>query len=113
MSDTDRRPLKVGIFIALFEGFMNGNTAAWADILEMARTAEEVGFDSIWLPDHFLLHDDPNAEPLGVWECTAMLAALAATTRRGERGTVVMCTGFRNPAMLARWPIPSNPIDAV
>ena len=102
MSNPRRRPLKVGLFIGLFEGLMDGGTAAWTDIVAMAHKAEEVGFDSIWLPDHFLLQDDPGAPPVGVWECTAMLAALAAATTRVELGTLVMCSGFRNPAMLAK-----------
>jgi probable F420-dependent oxidoreductase len=102
MSDPRRRPLKVGLFIGLFEGFMNGQTATWTDIAAMAHKAEEVGFDSIWLPDHFLIRDDPGEEPLGVWECTTMLAALAAATARVELGTLVLCSGFRNPAMLAK-----------
>jgi alkanesulfonate monooxygenase SsuD/methylene tetrahydromethanopterin reductase-like flavin-dependent oxidoreductase (luciferase family) len=102
MSDQRRRPLKVGLFIGLFEGFMNGRTATWTDIAAMAHKAEEVGFDSIWLPDHFLIRDDLGAEPLGVWECTAMLSALAVATSRVELGTLVMCSGFRNPAMLAK-----------
>jgi alkanesulfonate monooxygenase SsuD/methylene tetrahydromethanopterin reductase-like flavin-dependent oxidoreductase (luciferase family) len=81
---------------------MDGRTATWTDIVAMAHQAEEVGFDSIWLPDHFLIRDDLGAEPVGVWECTTMLAALAAATARVELGTLVLCSGFRNPAMLAK-----------
>lgn len=39
---------------------------------------------------------------MGVWECTTMLSALAAATSRVELGSLVMCTGFRNPALLAK-----------
>ena len=81
--------------------FMSSRTARWTDIAAMAHQAEEVGFDSVWLPDHFLI-PDPEEAPSGVWECTTMLAALAAATSRVELGTLVMCSSFRNPAMLAK-----------
>ena len=102
MSSQRRRPLKVGVFIWLFEGFMNGRTAKWTEIAAMAHKAEELGFDSIWLPDHFLIRDDPGEETVGVWECTTMLSALAAVTSRIELGTLVLCSGIRNPAVLAK-----------
>ena len=102
MSSQSGRPLKVGLFIGLFEGFMNGQTARWTEIADMAHKAEELGFDSIWLPDHFLIRDDLEEGTVGVWECTTMLSALAAATSRVELGTLVMCSGFRNPAMLAK-----------
>ena len=55
MSEQRRRPLKVGLFLGMFERFMDGRTARWTDIVAMAHKAEEVGFDSIWLPDHLLM----------------------------------------------------------
>ena len=36
----------------------------WPEYVAMARVAEEVGFDSIWIGDH-LLYDDPERAP---WE---------------------------------------------
>ena len=102
MSTGYRRPIKVGLFLGLFEGFMNGRTPAWADVMAMAQRAEAVGFDSVWLPDHFLIPATPIPEPGGVWECGAMLAALAAVTSRVELGTLVLATGFRNPALIAK-----------
>jgi alkanesulfonate monooxygenase SsuD/methylene tetrahydromethanopterin reductase-like flavin-dependent oxidoreductase (luciferase family) len=81
---------------------MDGRTARWTDLVAMAHQAEEVGFDSLWLPDHFLRRDDGGAEPVGVWECTTLLAALAAATARVTLGTLVICSGFRNPAVLAK-----------
>ncbi len=66
----------------------------------MAETAEEVGFASIWLGDHFLYrHKDTD---LGPWECWSMLAALASVTDRVLLGPLVSPTGFRNPAVLAK-----------
>jgi alkanesulfonate monooxygenase SsuD/methylene tetrahydromethanopterin reductase-like flavin-dependent oxidoreductase (luciferase family) len=100
MNNRYARPLKVGLFIGLFEGFMGGRTARWTDILAMARRAQEATFDSIWVPDHFLMR--VGDEHFGVWEGTSMAAALAAATSQIELGTLVMCAGFRNPALIAK-----------
>ena len=66
----------------------------------MARTAEAIGLDSIWVGDH-LLYRDRGPEPVGPWEAWSQLAALAAITERVEIGPLVASTSFHNPAMLA------------
>lgn len=66
----------------------------------MAKTAEQVGFDSLWLGDH-LLYDQPTG-PVGPWEVWTSLAALAAVTERIELGPLVASTAFHAPAMLAK-----------
>ncbi|HET6550065.1 MAG TPA: LLM class flavin-dependent oxidoreductase [Solirubrobacter sp.] len=70
----------------------------WPEYLAMARAAEEVGFDSIWLGDH-LLHDDPERGP---WEAWTLLAALAAVTERVTLGPLVACLGFHPPGLIAK-----------
>ena len=80
---------------------MSGRTARWSDLLEMARHAAAIGVDSLWLPDHVLFVNE-GIEPQGVPECWSLLSALAATTTRVELGPFVCCTGFRNPALLAK-----------
>jgi alkanesulfonate monooxygenase SsuD/methylene tetrahydromethanopterin reductase-like flavin-dependent oxidoreductase (luciferase family) len=73
---------------------------AFADLVGMARLAEQVGFDSIWLGDH-LLYDLPVGSR-GPWEVWTTLAALAASTERVELGPLVASTSFHSPAMLAK-----------
>lgn len=74
--------------------------ASWHQIAEIARTAEEVGLDSLWVGDH-LLYDLPEGRR-GPWEAWSILAALAAVTERVEIGPLVAALPFHNPAVLAK-----------
>ena len=73
----------------------------WPDYLAMARAAEDVGFDSIWVGDHLLYRGD-GREERGPWDAWALLAALAAHTERVRLGPLVACTAFAPPGLLAR-----------
>jgi alkanesulfonate monooxygenase SsuD/methylene tetrahydromethanopterin reductase-like flavin-dependent oxidoreductase (luciferase family) len=65
MDDGGRRPLKVGLVLPHLEEWMGGETARWSDLVAMARRAETLGFDSLWLVDHFWYRFplDDDAEP--------------------------------------------------
>jgi probable F420-dependent oxidoreductase len=67
----------------------------------MARRAEDVGFDTLWLGDH-LLYRLADGSARGPWEVWTMLAALAASTSRIRLGPLVASTAFHAPAMLAK-----------
>jgi probable F420-dependent oxidoreductase len=86
---------KIGVQLPEVERFV-----PWPEVIRMARAAEDVGFDSIWLGDH-LLYDLPTG-PRGPWEVWTSLAALAAVTSRVEIGPLVASTSFHAPAMLAK-----------
>jgi alkanesulfonate monooxygenase SsuD/methylene tetrahydromethanopterin reductase-like flavin-dependent oxidoreductase (luciferase family) len=102
LTDTQRsRPLKVGLILPETERQMNGGSARWSDLHEMAQLGEQIGADSLWITDH-LIHRVPGEEPRGMWECWSLISALAAVTTRPEIGTLVLCTIFRNPALLAK-----------
>jgi alkanesulfonate monooxygenase SsuD/methylene tetrahydromethanopterin reductase-like flavin-dependent oxidoreductase (luciferase family) len=95
------RPLKVGLILPETERQMNGGSARWSDLREMAHHGEQIGADSLWITDH-LIHREPGEAPRGMWECWSLISALAAVTERPEIGTLVLSTSFRNPALLAK-----------
>jgi alkanesulfonate monooxygenase SsuD/methylene tetrahydromethanopterin reductase-like flavin-dependent oxidoreductase (luciferase family) len=93
--------MKIGMLLPHLEGTYVGGTARWEDMATMARVAEDVGFDSLWVADH-LLYRFPEVPEFGVWECWSLMAGLAAITNRVELGTIVSVTPWRNPALLAK-----------
>lgn len=94
------RPVKIGLMLPHTE--KSSGIRSWTEIREMAELAEDIGFDSLWVVDHFLYKLENDDPPKGVWECWSLLSALAACTKTAELGTLVLGMGFRNPALLAK-----------
>jgi F420-dependent oxidoreductase-like protein len=81
---------------------------AWARTVELARQAESLGFESLWVFDHFHTVPEPTDEI--TFESFSVLTALAMVTERVRLGHMVVCTGFRNPALTAKL---SSTIDVI
>ena len=79
------------------EGFDN-----WQQIRSIAKQAEQVGFDTVWIPDELLWKFPPDFTPMGSWECVAMAAAVSAVTESVTVGTWVMSALHRNPGLTAK-----------
>jgi F420-dependent oxidoreductase-like protein len=87
---------------------IEGAEAKWAKAVEVAELAEALGYDSIWVYDHF--HNVPVPANEAVFECWTTLAALSQRTSRVRLGQMVGCAAYRNPGLLAK--ITSN-IDVI
>lgn len=68
----------------------------WEQTKHTILTADGLGFDSAWVPDHLLLGRD-YAE----YECWTLLSTIASLTDL-RIGSLVLCNDFRNPALVAK-----------
>ncbi len=83
----------------LFGLFMPQLRMDFSTIEERARTAEDVGFHSVWLMDHMAAPAAPEWDTLEGWTTASALAARTSTIRLGH---LVLCNPFRHPALLAK-----------
>jgi F420-dependent oxidoreductase-like protein len=79
---------------------MKDPVEAYEAMTRVAQTADELGFTSAWLVDHF--HTTPRPAQEITFECWTTTAALARDTKRIRIGQTVTCAGYRNPALLAK-----------
>lgn len=111
--------VRFGLILALT---VNGlAVSAYRDMVAVSQQAEQCGFDSVWLCDHFLTISpddyvkdagiaaessgaDPGGPPasLPLLECWTALSALARDTTRLRLGTSVLCNSYRHPSVLAK-----------
>ena len=69
--------------------------AAWARTVELATQAEDLGFESLWVFDHF--HTVPEPTMNTTFESWTISATLGRDTKRVKIGQMVNCNGYRNP----------------
>jgi len=97
-------PLLFGVFMP--QGWkmelasIDGAESKWAKAVEIAKLAEDLGFDSLWLYDH--VHNIPRPVNEGVFECWTTISAISQLTNRIRLGQMVGCCSYRNPALLAK-----------
>ena len=75
---------------------------AGAKLAEIAGTADEAGFDSLWVMDHVfqIRHLGPPDDPM--LEAYNALGFMAAATKRARLGTMVTAVVYRHPGMLIK-----------
>jgi probable F420-dependent oxidoreductase len=84
--------------------FPSGETS-FAAVAGWAKRAEVLGFDSVWVSDHFyysFARYSADPAPISSLEPLTTLAGIASVTERVRLGTLVLCAPFRHPALLAR-----------
>lgn len=93
--------MRVGICLPISERESESQATTYQFMRELAVAAENGGADSIYVADHIFYQPPDGEPPVGEWESTTMLGALADATSRAEIGPLVFCAPFRNPGMLA------------
>ena len=95
--------MKIGAFVPQgwrmdLSGISSDNQ--WDAILSSASKIEELGYESIWVYDHFHTVPVPTQDP--TYECWSLMAALSQTTSRVRLGQMCTCNSYRNPAYLTK-----------
>jgi F420-dependent oxidoreductase-like protein len=75
-------------------------TDKWKKTVEVAQLAEKLGFDSIWVYDHF--HNVPRPAHETVFECWTVMSAISQLTSTIRLGQMVGCNLYREPSLLAK-----------
>jgi F420-dependent oxidoreductase-like protein len=73
---------------------------AWQRTIEIAQQAEAMGFESLWVNDHFQV--DPPLIEAPIFEPFVELAGLAMVTRRARLGHLVLAAAYRNAGLTAK-----------
>jgi F420-dependent oxidoreductase-like protein len=95
--------MKIGVIVPqgwILEYSGWDGTTAWSRTSQIAQQADGLGFESIWLYDHF--HTIPQTRDEITFEAFTTLTALASVTSHVRLGHVVLCAGYRNPALTAK-----------
>ena len=77
------------------------------DIKQRVQLSDELGFHSAWFFDHLY---PPGMPQLRGFEAWTLISALAAVTERIRLGHLVLCNGFRHPAVLGKM---ATTLDAI
>ncbi len=86
-----------GVFIPFYAFELEENASPLFNrIRDVVLECERLGYHSVWLDDHLMFDKRP------ILECWTTLAALSSLTTRIRLGTMVLCSSFRNPALLAK-----------
>ncbi|MEO5705187.1 MAG: LLM class flavin-dependent oxidoreductase [Candidatus Limnocylindrales bacterium] len=95
------RSPEIGLVLPMGDSFLDGATVRWSEIRDLAKRAEEIGFDTVWTADELLWRPEGDRAQ-GWWECIAMTGAVAAATSRIKVGTWILSALHHNPAILAK-----------
>jgi probable F420-dependent oxidoreductase len=97
--------MRFGLSLPHYGFSLPSGETSFAVVARWAQRAEELGFDSVWVSDHFFYsfaRYGADPAPIASLDPLTTLAGVAAVTQRVRIGTLVLCAPFRHPALLAR-----------
>jgi F420-dependent oxidoreductase-like protein len=89
-----QHPLRVGV--------VSGSRKPYPELIARWQEAETLGFDSVWVTDHFITGNAPENDAEPILEAWTVIAGLAMATQRIRFGVMVTGNTYRNPALLAK-----------
>lgn len=101
--------MRIGISLRNIGGFGDGSGVDAC--IELARRADALGFDSVWLADHVVAPavrspgataTFPRSWDQPVFDPLVLLSAVAQVTQRVRIGTAVLVLPYRQPLMTAK-----------
>jgi F420-dependent oxidoreductase-like protein len=93
--------MKLGLQIPYFT-WPGGASEIGIKLAEIAKTADDAGFDSIWVMDHFFQIPPVGPPEMDMLEAYTTLGYLAGQTSRVGLGTMVTGVTYRNPGVLVK-----------
>ena len=97
--------MRIGLSLPHYGFSLPGEPTTFESCAAWAERAERLGFDSVWISDHFFYsfaRYGADPAPIASLEPLTTLAGLAVRTDRVRLGTLVLCAPFRHPGLLAR-----------
>jgi alkanesulfonate monooxygenase SsuD/methylene tetrahydromethanopterin reductase-like flavin-dependent oxidoreductase (luciferase family) len=92
---------EIGICLPIYQYGPERTTPRWADIRQVAINAEQMGMDTLWVPDELLWRSDTSS-PQGFWDGPSIAGAVAASTSTIKIGSWVLSALHRNPGIIAK-----------
>jgi alkanesulfonate monooxygenase SsuD/methylene tetrahydromethanopterin reductase-like flavin-dependent oxidoreductase (luciferase family) len=98
--------MRVGLALPQYDSSVPGeHPLRWPALARWARTADQLGFQSLWLSDHLFIdtaHFGVGPGRTRPLDALPALAAVARVTERARLGTLVLCAPLRPPTIVAK-----------
>jgi alkanesulfonate monooxygenase SsuD/methylene tetrahydromethanopterin reductase-like flavin-dependent oxidoreductase (luciferase family) len=95
-----RRPTSLGLGVTVSEQVAGDGSPRYADLLAASRLGADIGFEALWYADHFSFESEKGLR--GSWDVWTLMAAIAAQVPDVQIGSMVACTAYRNPGVIAK-----------
>jgi len=93
--------MKLGLQIPIFT-WPGGARVLGKKLADIVRTADEVGYASIWVMDHHFQIEMVGHAEMDMLEAYTTLGFIAAHTSKAKLGTMVTGVTYRHPGILAK-----------